>query len=103
MILILAKAAGCSWTTARELSLMRAAGRKLTPDDLASAFERYKMLSRRPRGISSSSTGSAWSCASVKLAQVDKVRAAKPGAKAAKRNSRWRTRRRRAEGATSRI
>ena len=44
MILILAKAAGCSWSTARELLLMYAAKRKLTPDDLSQAFERYKKL-----------------------------------------------------------
>jgi uncharacterized protein (DUF2336 family) len=44
MILILAKAAGCSWSTVRELLLMYAAKRKLTPDDLSQAFERYKKL-----------------------------------------------------------
>jgi phospholipase C len=46
MVLILAKAAGCSWTTARELALMQAAKRNLTDDDLAIAFERYKKLER---------------------------------------------------------
>jgi len=44
MVLILAKAAGCSWTTARELAVMQAAKRNLTDDDLAIAFERYKKL-----------------------------------------------------------
>jgi hypothetical protein len=43
-ILLLAKAAGCSWVTARELLQMYAAKRSLTPDDLAQAFERYKKL-----------------------------------------------------------
>lgn len=46
MILLLAKAAGCSWTTARELLLMFAANRNLRPDDISRAFERYKKLSR---------------------------------------------------------
>ena len=46
MILILAKAAGCSWITARELLQMFAAKRNLTPDDLAEAFERYKKLTQ---------------------------------------------------------
>jgi len=44
MTLILAKAAGCSWTTAKELLLMQAAERDLQPDDLARSFERYKKL-----------------------------------------------------------
>lgn len=46
MILILAKAAGCSWTTAKELLLMHVAERNLQPDDLARFFERYKKLPR---------------------------------------------------------
>ncbi|MGC2123922.1 MAG: DUF2336 domain-containing protein, partial [Xanthobacteraceae bacterium] len=45
IILILAKAAGCSWTTAKELLLMYVAERRFQPDDLAQAFERYKKLS----------------------------------------------------------
>ena len=45
IILILAKAAGCSWTTAKELLLMYVAERHLQPDDLVQAFERYKKLS----------------------------------------------------------
>ncbi len=44
MILILAKAAGCSWSTVRELLMMYAANRQLTPDDLTRSFERYKKL-----------------------------------------------------------
>jgi uncharacterized protein (DUF2336 family) len=44
MTLILAKAAGCSWTTAKELLLMHAAERDLQPDDLARLFDRYKKL-----------------------------------------------------------
>ena len=46
MILILAKAAGCSWSTARELLLMYAAKRNLQPDDLMRACERYRKLGR---------------------------------------------------------
>jgi uncharacterized protein (DUF2336 family) len=46
MLLLLAKAAGCSWTTARELLLMYAANRSLKPDELTRAFERYKKLSQ---------------------------------------------------------
>jgi len=44
MILVLAKAAGCSWSTVRELLLMYAAKRRLQPDDLSRSFERYKKL-----------------------------------------------------------
>lgn len=44
MVLILAKAANCSWTTARELLMMYAARRQLTPEDIAQAFERYRKL-----------------------------------------------------------
>lgn len=46
MILILAKAAGCSWTTTRELLLMYVAQRHLQPDDLARAVERYEKLTK---------------------------------------------------------
>jgi Uncharacterised protein conserved in bacteria (DUF2336) len=46
MILVLAKAAGCSWTTTRELLLMHVAERNLQPTDLERTFERYKKLSR---------------------------------------------------------
>jgi uncharacterized protein (DUF2336 family) len=46
MIMVLAKAAGCSWTTARELLLMHVAERNLQPADLERSFERYKKLSR---------------------------------------------------------
>jgi hypothetical protein len=47
MLLLLAKAAGCSWTTTRELLLMYAANRSLKPDDITLAFERYKKLSQQ--------------------------------------------------------
>jgi len=46
MLIVLAKAADCSWTTTRELLLMQTAGRHLTPEDLRGELERYKMLSR---------------------------------------------------------
>ena len=44
MILILTKAAGCSWTTVKELLLMYVAGRNLQPQDLDRAFQRYRKL-----------------------------------------------------------
>ena len=46
MLIVLAKAADCSWTTTRELLLMQTAGRNLSPDDLRGELERYRMLSR---------------------------------------------------------
>jgi Uncharacterised protein conserved in bacteria (DUF2336) len=46
MILILAKAAGCSWTTARKLLLMHIAERKLQPADLDRSFSRYSKLTK---------------------------------------------------------
>ncbi|HMF24427.1 MAG TPA: DUF2336 domain-containing protein [Pseudolabrys sp.] len=46
MLLLLTKAAGCSWTTARELLLMYAANRSLQPDEITQAFERYRKLSQ---------------------------------------------------------
>jgi Uncharacterised protein conserved in bacteria (DUF2336) len=46
MILVLAKAGGCSWTTTRELLLMHVAERNLQPTDLERSFERYKKLSQ---------------------------------------------------------
>ena len=46
MVLVLAKAAGCSWTTVKELLLMYVAERDLQPDDLEQAFERYKKLTQ---------------------------------------------------------
>ena len=45
MILILGKAAGCSWITVREMLLMYVAERDLRSEDLAHDFERYKKLS----------------------------------------------------------
>jgi len=47
MILILARAAGCSWTTARELLLMNSAERNLQSDDLDRCFESYKKLTQK--------------------------------------------------------
>ena len=44
---MLAKAAGCSWTTAREMLVMFAANRRLQPDDITVAFERYRKLSQQ--------------------------------------------------------
>jgi hypothetical protein len=44
MILILAKAAGCSWSTVRELLQMYAAKRRLQADDLGRLGERYQKL-----------------------------------------------------------
>ena len=45
MLLLFAKAAGCSWTTTREMLTMYVADRKLTPDDITRSFERFKKLS----------------------------------------------------------
>lgn len=47
MVLLLAKAAGCSWTTARELLAMCAANRSLGPDGLMRGLERYKKLNQK--------------------------------------------------------
>jgi uncharacterized protein (DUF2336 family) len=46
MILVLAKAAGCSWTTAKELLLMYVAERNPQPDELTRTFERYTKLTQ---------------------------------------------------------
>jgi uncharacterized protein DUF2336 len=46
MILILAKAAGCSWITAKELLLMYVAERNPQPDELTRTFERYNKLTQ---------------------------------------------------------
>src|SRR5262245_35178418 len=46
MVLLLAKAAGCSWTTARELLLRYVANRGLNAEDMNRSFERYKKLSQ---------------------------------------------------------
>jgi hypothetical protein len=46
MVLILAKAAGCSWTTVKELLLMYVAERNLQADDLTRTFERYSKLTQ---------------------------------------------------------
>ena len=45
MVLLLARAADCSWVTTKELLLMYAAERKMTPDDLLRAFNRFNRLS----------------------------------------------------------
>ena len=45
MVLVLARAAGCSWITAKQLLLMYAARRTLQADDLCLAYERYERLS----------------------------------------------------------
>jgi uncharacterized protein (DUF2336 family) len=47
MVLLFAKAAGCSWTTTRELLTMYAANRALSADDLSRSFERYRKLSQK--------------------------------------------------------
>jgi uncharacterized protein (DUF2336 family) len=44
MVLIIARAAGCSWTTVKELLRMYAAERDLRADSLAQAAERYNKL-----------------------------------------------------------
>ncbi len=46
MILVLAKAAGCSWITAKELLLMYVAERNPQPDELTRTFERYNKLTQ---------------------------------------------------------
>lgn len=46
MVLLFARAAGCSWITAKELLLMFAARRNIDPDDLSRAYERYERLSQ---------------------------------------------------------
>jgi uncharacterized protein (DUF2336 family) len=46
MILILAKAAGCSWITVKELLLMYVAERDLQPDELTRTFDRYSKLTQ---------------------------------------------------------
>jgi uncharacterized protein (DUF2336 family) len=45
-VLILAKAAGCSWTTAKALLLMRSAGRGLSQDDITRAAGAFERLNR---------------------------------------------------------
>ena len=46
MILILAKAAGCSWTTAKAMLTMHTAGRSLSTLDIENAFKSYELLRR---------------------------------------------------------
>jgi len=45
MVLILAKAARCSWVTTKELLLMFAAKRSMSPDDLSAAYASFERLS----------------------------------------------------------
>jgi uncharacterized protein (DUF2336 family) len=45
MILILVRAAGCSWTTAKATLLMHAAGRSLSQQDMEAAFTSFEKLS----------------------------------------------------------
>ena len=59
MILVLAKAAGCSWVTAKEWLLMYTAERDPQPEALTRTFERYSKLTREAGGRSSISTDSA--------------------------------------------
>ena len=46
MVLILAKAAGCSWTTVKALLLMYVAERNPQPDELTRTFDRYTKLTQ---------------------------------------------------------
>jgi uncharacterized protein (DUF2336 family) len=46
MILVLAKAAGCSWITTKELLLMYIAERNPQPDELTRTFDRYNKLTQ---------------------------------------------------------
>ena len=46
MILILAKAAGCSWTTTKEMLTMHTADRGLSKQDIENAFKSYELLRR---------------------------------------------------------
>jgi uncharacterized protein (DUF2336 family) len=45
MILILVRAAGCSWTTAKATLMMNSAGRALSRQDLEAAFKSFERLS----------------------------------------------------------
>jgi uncharacterized protein (DUF2336 family) len=45
MILILVRAAGCSWTTAKATLMMHAAGRCLSQQDMEAAFKSFEKLS----------------------------------------------------------
>jgi uncharacterized protein (DUF2336 family) len=46
MILVLAKAAGCTWTTTKAMLTMHTADRGLSKQDIASAFKSYELLNR---------------------------------------------------------
>jgi len=45
-VLILTRAAGCSWTTTKAILMMRSAGRGLSPHDLEDAFAAFDRISR---------------------------------------------------------
>jgi uncharacterized protein (DUF2336 family) len=45
-VLILAKAAGCSWTTTKAILIMQSAGRGLSPQDLEGAMAAFERLRR---------------------------------------------------------
>ena len=45
-MLILAKAAGCSWSTTKAMLIMHSAGRGLSVQDLESAATRFERLTR---------------------------------------------------------
>jgi uncharacterized protein (DUF2336 family) len=45
-VLILAKAAGCSWTTTKALLVMQSAGRRLSPDELKLALATFERLNQ---------------------------------------------------------
>ena len=104
MILILAKAAGCSWTTARELTLMRAAGTQI---DARRSRRCLRALQDAERGnraeyrqVLRPAHGDAQR---VSWRDVGKSDAAKPAAKAAKKKQPVAHAPAPAEGAASRI
>jgi uncharacterized protein (DUF2336 family) len=103
MILILAKAAGCSWTTARELALMRAAARNLTPDDLADALGRYKMLTQETARNIVEFYGKRMEARARKSARADKVGTGKTASKGSKKKPPAAHASALAEGAASRV
>jgi hypothetical protein len=47
VVQVIAKAAGCSWATAKALLLMRAAGRRMSEKDIAQAREDFERLDIR--------------------------------------------------------
>ena len=59
MVLILVRAAQCSWTSAKAILLMQAADRGIAAQDLDRALRRFSGSASTPRGACSSSTTSA--------------------------------------------